>query len=112
MGVKSGDELTELKDYLRRQEVQLDNILKHLSSGPAVAAPNGRQSYSSRRYWFAPDGQPICLRCDQASHIARDCSVGAGNRRSVKQVRVDLGQGVPVFLLAFLLVDIRETNIC
>lgn len=77
------NELTELKDCLRRQQAQLDTILKHLSSGPGSSNLPNRQSNSQRRFRFDADGRPICLRCEQVGHMARDCQVGARQTQRV-----------------------------
>lgn len=83
------NELVELKDCLRRQQTQLDTILKHLSSGPVNSNPNSRPNNPPRRYRFEADGRPICLKCDQAGHMARDC---LAVRWQGRQVRSDSGQ--------------------
>lgn len=71
---KPSDELSELKDCLRRQQAQLDTILQQLASArsapPQTRGPSGPPR---RPYRFQPDGRPICLRCDQPGHIARFC---------------------------------------
>lgn len=87
------NELIELKDCLRKQQAQLDNILKHLSSGPVPSASSNRGGFSSRRYRFTPGGQPICLRCEQPGHMVRDCQAGEGGRQQAQRVRGDPGQG-------------------
>lgn len=89
VAAKPNDELAELKDCLRRQQTQLDTILKHLSSGPVTSNPNSRPSNPPRRYRFDADGRPICLRCDQAGHMARDCSMV---NRQGQRVQSDSGQ--------------------
>ncbi|KAG1967555.1 hypothetical protein F2P79_002904 [Pimephales promelas] len=71
------NELTELKDCLRRQQAQLDAILKHLSPGSGSLNPPNRQTNYQRRFRFDVDGRPICLRCEQVGHMARDCPVGS-----------------------------------
>lgn len=91
VAAKPNDELAELKDCLRRQQTQLDTILKHLSSGPVNSNSNSRPSNPSRRYRFEADGRPICLRCEQTGHMARDCSTV---RRQGPWVRGDSGQRV------------------
>jgi hypothetical protein len=102
VAAKSNDELAELQDCLRRQQTQLDTILKHLSSGPVPFNSNSRPSKPAmpfnsnsrpgnppQRYKFAADGRPICLRCDQAGHMARDCLTV---QRQGPHVRNDFGQ--------------------
>ena len=42
----------------------------------------------------APDGHPVCYRCDQTGHIARYCTAGGGAERSgrVRNGRVPDGR--------------------
>ena len=76
---RPSDELGELKECLRKQQAQLDAILKHL--GPSSSAPNyvNPQGFPNgnrpKPYKFQPDGKPICMRCNRAGHIARFCRV-------------------------------------
>ena len=83
ISVSSSNELAELKECLRKQQLQLDAILKHLgppsSAFPSVPTyvhsqdpPNGNRP---KPYRFQPDGKPICMRCNKAGHIARFCRV-------------------------------------
>ncbi|KAG1925814.1 hypothetical protein F2P79_025275 [Pimephales promelas] len=85
------NELTELKDCLRRQQAQLDAILKHLSPGSGSLNPPNRQTNYQRRFRFDVDGRPICLRCEQVGHMARDCPVGSRQAQ-----RVGVGPRPPV----------------
>lgn len=66
------NELGELKDCLRKQQVQLDAILKHLSISPSntVGGAVGSHPGAAR---FQADGKPIYMRCNKAGHIARFC---------------------------------------
>ena len=50
---------------------------------------NSRPGNPLQRYKFADDGRPICLRCDQAGHMARDCLTV---QRQGPHVRNDFGQ--------------------
>lgn len=88
---KPNDELAEVKDCLRKQQQQLDHILKHLSSGPGLSAQN-RASSQTRRYRFTPTGQPICLGCGEAGHMVRECPVSGGGRQQAQGARRDSGQ--------------------
>lgn len=75
-------ELAEVKESLRKQQAQLDTILKRLDT-PLVSTglapptlpvpPPSRVQARGSRYRFHPDGRPICLRCGQPGHIARFC---------------------------------------
>lgn len=64
-------EFLELKDLVLKQQAQLDMLIRQLGhpSGRSQAPPPHRGG----RYKRAPNGQPICLRCDQPGHIARYC---------------------------------------
>ncbi|XP_061574030.1 uncharacterized protein LOC133440727 [Cololabis saira] len=86
ISVKPSDELWELKECLRRQQVQLDAILEHL--GPSSSRPPSAHNYVNpqdissgnrpKPYKFQPDGKPICMRCNRTGHIARFCRVDIG----------------------------------
>lgn len=96
--VKPKDDLADLKECLRRQQAQLDTILKHLGPGHTPVAPESQTTYRSKRYRFDADGRPICLRCNSAGHIARFCSNEGGGqlrpqgrRDSVDQSRMEVG---------------------
>ena len=82
IAARSSDELAELKECLRKQQVQLDAILKHLgssSTAPNYTSPQDPPSSSRpKQYQFQPDGKPICMRCHKAGHIARFCRVEMG----------------------------------
>lgn len=80
------NELGELKDCLRKQQVQLDAILKHLSISPSntVGVAVGSRPGAAR---FQADGKPICLRCNKAGHIARFC------RSDLAGMQVNLREG-------------------
>lgn len=89
---ESTNELGELKDVLRKQQAQLDAILKHLSinpSNPVVGAVGSRPS-SAR---FQADGRPICMRCNKAGHIARFCRSDLAGMQVSMRERVGIGQG-------------------
>ena len=82
IAARPSDELAELKECLRKQQVQLDAILKHLgssSTAPNYTSPQDPPSSSRpKQYQFQPDGKPICMRCHKAGHIARFCRVEMG----------------------------------
>lgn len=67
-----GSEFAELKDMVLRQQAQLDLILKTLNTSDGASGNANRASRN--RFRRAPDGQPICIKCNQASHIARYCT--------------------------------------
>lgn len=67
-------EMTELKECLRRQQAQLDAILSQLNSSRSQANPRSVGG-QSKTYRFHPDGRPICIRCNRAGHIAKNCRI-------------------------------------
>lgn len=69
------NELTELKESLRRQQAQLEAIMKRLDSSQPTAPSSFRPQSRGSRLRFQPDGTPICSRCNQPGHIARFCSL-------------------------------------
>ncbi|XP_041920078.1 uncharacterized protein LOC121714900 [Alosa sapidissima] len=73
VSVKPTNELTELKESLRKQQSQLDTILRRLDSPLLPDQSIRRPLVRSSRYRFQADGKPICLRCNQPGHIARFC---------------------------------------
>ena len=72
VSAKPTNELTELKESLRKQQAQLDTILKRLDSSQ-LAAPSSLGPQSRPRLRFQADGTPICAHCSQPGHIARFC---------------------------------------
>ncbi|XP_026119499.1 uncharacterized protein LOC113098681 [Carassius auratus] len=86
---ESTNELGELKDCLRKQQTQLDAILKHLSINPSnpVGGAVGSRPVSAR---FQADGKPICMRCNKAGHIARFC------RSDLAGMHVNVREGVGI----------------
>lgn len=64
-------ELAELKDLVLKQQAQIDLLVKHL--GQPHAGYSAPQPYRGVRYRRAPDGRPICVKCEQPGHIARYC---------------------------------------
>lgn len=73
-------EFAELKDLVLKQQAQLDMLVRQLGhlSGRSQAPPPPRGG----QYKRAPDGQPICLRCDQPGHIARYCQAATSTKNS------------------------------
>ncbi|KAK0155123.1 hypothetical protein N1851_002542 [Merluccius polli] len=64
-------EIAELKEMVLKQQAQLDMLVQHL--GPAAGQSRAPQPYREGRFKRAPNGQPICIRCNQPGHIARYC---------------------------------------
>lgn len=64
-------EIAELKEIVLKQQAQLDLLVKHLGHPPSK--PQASQPYRAGRFKRTPDGQPICIKCDQPGHIARYC---------------------------------------
>lgn len=77
---KPNTELAELKECLRRQQAQLDMLLNHFAL-TSVPPQTDREATvnPTRTYRYDAAGKPICLRCNQAGHIARFCRVGRGS---------------------------------
>ena len=96
--VRPVDDLAELKECFRNQQAQLNAILERLGPSSYPTERLGPSSYPTERLGpssypdalrqgpngphrkpprFQPDGQPICLRCDQPGHIARFCSASS-----------------------------------
>ncbi|XP_041960343.1 uncharacterized protein LOC121718953 [Alosa sapidissima] len=96
VAAKTNDELAELKDCLRRQQAQLDTILKHLSSGPVPSNPNSRPSNPPRRYRF--EARLVTWQGTARWSVGRDSGYG-----------VTLGRG-QLMQLMFNLVGCRETS--
>lgn len=89
---ESGSELAELKECLRKQQGQLDAILKHLSLN-TVDNVGGGVGPRPRTARFQADGRPICMRCNKAGHIARFCRVDLGYIPSNQRGDVGTRQG-------------------
>ncbi len=90
--VEPSKEISELKETLRKQQVQLDAILQRLSNPVWQAAPSG-PSTQPRRYRFDSEGQPICIRCGQPGHIARRCRNWEGAHQAAAAGEVQSGAG-------------------
>lgn len=80
---KPHNDWVELKETLSKQQAQLDLLLNHFAltntqptqSQPATVAKNR----PVKTYRYDPTGKPICIRCNQAGHIARFCRGGRGS---------------------------------
>lgn len=69
---ESVNELSELKHFLRKQQAQLDAILKHLSLTPSNTSGGVVGSHPGAAH-FQADGKSICMHCNKVGHIARFC---------------------------------------
>lgn len=67
--VTKQSELAELKNLVMQQQAQLDLIMKTLGTFEGVTPGRPRIN----RFRRTPDGQPICIKCNQPGHIARYC---------------------------------------
>ena len=78
-------EFVELKDLVLKQQAQLDTLVRQLGhpNGRSQAPPLQRDG----RYKRAPNGQPICIRCDQPGHIARYCQVAPSHHNNASALR-------------------------
>lgn len=91
VSVQPPNELAEVKESLRKQQAQLDSILRRLDT-PSFSGPqSSRVQTRGPRYRFTAEGKPICLRCSQPGHVARFCQaspanpLGAASANSVSQ---------------------------
>lgn len=75
VAAKPSDDILEIKECLRRQQAQLDTIMKHISTHGIQSSQSGVSQIptSSKPFRFQADGKPICQRCNRAGHIARFC---------------------------------------
>lgn len=71
--VGPSDEIAEIKECLRKQQTQLDTIMKHVTGQASPVARSDVASNSARRFLSQADGRPICHRCNRPGHIARFC---------------------------------------
>lgn len=71
------DDILQIKECLRKQQVQLDTLMKqmsvHFSQPSQTELPPTPPT--TRPFRFQADGKPICHRCGRAGHIARFCRV-------------------------------------
>lgn len=74
VAMKPIDEITEIKESLRKQQAQLDTIMKHLTLQCPQTNSEAPPSVFKRPRVQA-DGKPICYRCNRAGHIARYCRI-------------------------------------
>ncbi|KAL2098415.1 hypothetical protein ACEWY4_007622 [Coilia grayii] len=85
VAAKANDDLSDIKECLRKQQAQLDRMWQHINSisHPPPMQARGPSGPPRRPYRFQPDGRPICLRCNEPGHIARFCHAelpaGAGS---------------------------------
>lgn len=74
--ISDSSQYKELMSLLKAQQSQLDLVIKALAP---QSLPPARTRYT--RPQRTTDGQPICFRCDQAGHIARNCPSNVKNDR-------------------------------
>lgn len=87
------DELADLKEGLKKQQMQLDAIMKRLESPPIPIQSRGGSFNRGASNRFQSEGRVICLRCNLPGHIARFCrtpldggpEVGGARGRVVSQ---------------------------
>lgn len=78
---KPSNDWVELKETLSKQQAQLDILLKHFALINTQPQPTmAGTSRPAKTYRYDPTGRPICLKCNQAGHIARFCRDGRGPR--------------------------------
>jgi hypothetical protein len=86
--VAQPSEMAELKEMVLKQQAQLDMLVQHL--GQSTGKPHAPQLNREGRFKRAPNGQPICIRCDRPGHIARYCqSASASNSRPIPHMSSD-----------------------
>lgn len=72
---RPSDEIAEIKECLRKQQTQLDTIMKYVTGQPSHPTRSDVALNSAKRFRFQADGKPICHRCNRPGHIARFCRV-------------------------------------
>ena len=71
----SNDEMAEIKECLRKQQAQLDTIMKHVTAQSSQPTQSDVALTPAKQLRFPTDGKLICHRCNRAGHIARFCRV-------------------------------------
>lgn len=66
--LSDSSQYNELMSLLKAQQSQLDLVMKALAP---QSLPPARTRYTKPRR--TSDGKPICFRCEQSGHIARNC---------------------------------------
>lgn len=74
---RPSDEIAEIKECLRKQQAQLDTIMKHVTTQVPQPTQIDAVPNSAKHFRFQTDGKPICHRCNRAGHIARFCRVNS-----------------------------------
>lgn len=67
--ISRSSEYGELVSLLKAQQAQLELVMKALT--PQTLPPPRIRNFRPRR---TADGKPICFRCEQSGHIARNCT--------------------------------------
>lgn len=92
--VAQPSEMAELKEMVLKQQVQLDMLVQHL--GQSTGKPHASQLNREGRFKRAPNGQPICIRCDRPGHIARYCQSASNNRTISHTLSDSISQSAPL----------------
>lgn len=71
--VQPVDELKDLKECLRKQQVQLDTIMRHLE--PSMHHKRHDVCPHGSKFLYQSDGKPIYIFCNKPGHNARFCNV-------------------------------------
>ena len=72
---RPSDEIAEIKECLRKQQAQLDAIMRHVTAQVPQPTQSDDPPSSAKHFRSQADGKPICHRCNRAGHIARFCRV-------------------------------------
>ena len=88
IAIKPPSELEELKECFRKQQAQLDTIIRQLGNmPPSVSGQRVNPTPRPQQYRFQPNGRPICQHCNKAGHIARFCRATRREEESGVPVR-------------------------
>lgn len=77
--VSDSSKYNELMSLLKAQQSQLDLVMKALA--PQSLPPAKPRFTKPRR---TADGKPICFRCEQSGHIARNCTVSVSSNPAIR----------------------------
>lgn len=79
---RPSDEIAEIKECLRKQQAQLDTIMKHVAAQVSHPTQMDDAPGPPKHFRFQADGKPICHRCNRVGHIARFCRVNTSATRA------------------------------